>query len=182
MRTLPDTAERADDERGAASRPSKTRLKQAMHELQALGEALADLPQDRFQALPLPEALRDAVLAFQGMRAREARRRQLQYIGKLMRSADVEPIREAVEAARLGTAQDALALHEAERWRAELLAGDEALTAWMTRHPGSDVQRLRSLIRAARQEAAAAAPGEEPRKGRSYRELFQFIKQESTDE
>lgn len=163
---------------GEFERPSKTQLKKEMHELQALGEALVALPEDRVIDLPISETLRDAVAEYKRTRSFEGKRRQMQYIGKLMRRNDVEPIREAVAAMRLGRAKDALALHEAERWRVELLASDDALTRWMGEHPGSDLQQLRSLIRAARKDAATTP---EQRNGRAYRELFQFIKEHSTD-
>jgi ribosome-associated protein len=161
-----------------AQRPSKTALKKAMHELQQLGEALTELNEERLRELPLSDTLLQAVLEFQHTRSHEGRRRQLQYIGKLMRNADVEPIREAVASAKLGRAREALALHEAEHWRDRLLASDDELTPWMEQHPVSDLQQLRSLIRAARKDMAAAAddPKAAGRRGRAYRELFQFIK------
>jgi ribosome-associated protein len=173
----------ADDARtGVGSsdfdRPSKTQLKKEMHELQELGEALVGLPEDRVVDLPISESLRDAVAEYKRTRSFEGKRRQMQYIGKLMRRNDVEPIREAIAAMRLGRAKDALALHEAERWRVELLASDDAVTRWMGEHPQSDAQQLRSLIRAARKDAAATP---EQRSGRAYRELFQFIKEHSVD-
>src|SRR5689334_15037309 len=169
------------------ARPSKTRLKQEAHELQALGEALADLPAERLEALPLGEPLRDALREWARTRSHEGRRRQLQYIGKLMRGVDVEPIRAAIASARLGPARDALALHEAERWREELLAHDEAATRWLGAHPGADAQRLRSLVRSARLEAASAthdadASSGASRHGRAYRELFRFIRDQETPE
>lgn len=159
-------------------RPSKTAQKKAMHELQSLGEALLSLPDDRIDAIGLPEQLRDAVRTAQRTKSFEGKRRQMQYLGKLMRKADAEPIREAVAAFQLGHAKDALALHEAERWRSELLAGDAALERWLVQHPASDVQQLRSLIRSARKDAAALpdAPGAAPRQGRAYRELFQLLR------
>jgi ribosome-associated protein len=161
-----------------AQRPSKTALKKAMQELQQLGEALTELNDERLRALPLSDTLLEAVLEFQRTRSHEGQRRQLQYIGKLMRNADVEPIREAVASARLGRAREALALHEAEHWRDRLLASDNDLTPWMELHPGTDLQQLRSLIRAARKDIAGATddPRAAGRKGRAYRELFQFIK------
>ena len=169
-----DPTPTADDAALHAQRPSKTRLKQAMHELQDLGAALVDLPDERVEALALPESLRSALEEFRRTRSHEGRRRQMQYIGKLMRRVDPEPIREAVAAARLGQARDALTLHEAERWRERMIAGDDAATGWAAEFPHSDLQRLRSLIRAARKDAAAAP---EQRSGRAYRDLFQFIKQ-----
>jgi ribosome-associated protein len=173
--TIPEPADSVDTD---AQRPSKTLLKKAMHELQQLGVALTELNDERLRAVPLPETLLDAVLEFQRTRSHEGRRRQLQYIGKLMRNADVEPIREAVASARLGRAREALALHEAEHWRDRLLASDNELTAWIDKHPHSDVQQLRNLIRAARKDLTVSAndPKAVGRKGRAYRELFQFIK------
>ncbi|WP_428419750.1 ribosome biogenesis factor YjgA [Methylibium sp.] len=159
-----------------SERPSKTALKKAMHELQALGEALMALPDTRIDALGLSESLRDAVRTAQRTKSFEGRRRQVQYLGKLMRRADAEPIRQAVAAFQLGHAKDALALHEAERWRAELLAGDDALTRWIAQYPDSDLQQLRSLIRSARKEAAPEQPGGAARHGRAYRELFQQLR------
>jgi len=122
----------------------------------------------------MPEALRDAIAEYRRTKSHEGRRRQMQYVGKLMRSADEEALREAVAAATLGTAQSALALHEAERWRAELIADDSALERWLQSHPDTDTQQLRSLVRAARRDAAGLAP--EARQPKSVRELFQFIK------
>lgn len=162
---------------GAFERPSKTAQKKAMHELQALGEALLELPDKRLVAIGLPERLLDAVREAQRITAHEGRRRQLQFVGKLMRQIDPEPVREAVAAFKLGHAKDALTLHEAERWRAELLASDDALTRWMAAHPDSDAQQLRALIRSARKEAQApAAPGVALRQGRAFRELFQIVR------
>lgn len=156
-----------------ALRPSKTQLKQQMHELQQLGVELAALPDNRLADAPMPDALRDAIAEYRRTRSHEGRRRQLQYIGKQMRFADAEPLREAVAAFKLGSARDTLQLHEAERWRDELVADEDALTRWAQAHPESDLQRLRSLVRAARKDAALAP---EQRNGRGYRELFQFIK------
>lgn len=155
-------------------RPSKTRLKQQSHELQQLGEALAALSADALDAIDMPDALREAIAEHKRTKSHEGRRRQMQYVGKLMRGADAGALREAVAAATLGSAQSALALHEAERWRAELIADDEALGRWLAAHPDTDTQQLRSLVRAARRDAAGLAP--EARQPKSFRDLFQYIK------
>ena len=155
-------------------RPSKTQRKKASHDLQDLGEALVALPDSRLLELEIDETLRDAIQEYKRTRTHEGRRRQMQFIGKLMRRTDPEPLREAVAAMQLGRAKDALALHEAERWRAELVAADDALTRWTAEHPDCDLQQLRSLVRAARKDAAAAS---EQRSGRAFRELFKFIRQ-----
>jgi ribosome-associated protein len=154
-------------------RPSKSELKRQAHEQQTLGVALAALPDAALAATPMPDALRDAIADLRRTRSHEGRRRQVQLIGKLMRQAEIEPLREAVAAAQLGQAHDALALHRAELWRTELVAEDEALTRWMAEHPQTDLQRLRTLIRNARKDAALQP---EQRHGRAWRELFQFIK------
>ena len=154
-------------------KPSKTRLKAQAHDLQTLGEALVALPPSRLKDVPMPEGLRDAIAQYRRTKSFEGQRRQLQFIGKQMRFADEAPLRDAVDAFKLGSAKDTLALHEAERWRDELVANDEALTRWAADFPGSDLQRLRSLVRAARKDAAVAP---EQRNGRGYRELFQFVK------
>jgi ribosome-associated protein len=154
-------------------KPSKTKRKQQAHDLQSLGEDLVELPPKRLAATEMPEILRDAINEYHRTRSFEGKRRQLQYIGKQMRFADEAPLREAVDAFKLGSAKDTLLLHEVERWRDELVADDEASTRWAQEYPQSDLQRLRSLLRAARKDAAAAP---EQRNGRGYRELFQFVK------
>lgn len=156
-----------------SERPSRTQRKKASHDLQELGEQLVLLPKSRLALIDMPESLRDAVEQYSNTRSFEGKRRQLQYIGKMMRNADPEPIREAVAAFQLGAARNTLALHQAERWRVELIAGDEAVTRWAEDFPGSDMQQLRALIRSARKDAAEAP---EKRNGRGFRELFQFVK------
>jgi ribosome-associated protein len=159
---------------GASERPSKTRLKEEASALQKLGLELAELPADRLAAIELPDALRAAIDELRRIRSHEGRRRQWQYVGKLMRSADVGPLRDALAAATLGSARATLELHEAERWRAALIADDAALERWLAQHPETDTQQLRSLVRAARRDAAGLTP--EARQPRSFRELFQFLK------
>jgi ribosome-associated protein len=164
-----DSGDASDGE----TRPSKTQLKQKSHDLQALGEAVAALSDQRLARIEMPEALREAIEAYRKTRSHEGRRRQLQYVGKLMRSADEAVLREAVAEAALGSARETLRLHQAERWRDELIADDDALERWLQAHPDTDTQQLRSLVRAARRDAALPP---EQRQTRNYRELFQFIK------
>jgi len=158
----------------ADSRPSKTQMKQKSHDLQALGVALAALSDDRLDAIDMPEQLRDAIDEYQSTKSHEGKRRQMQYVGKLMRQADEDVLREAVAAATLGTAQQALALHVAEQWRLALIHDDDAMTRWLQAHPDTDTQQLRSLVRAARRDAAGLPP--EARQPKSFRELFQFLR------
>ena len=163
----------APEHQAPAERPSKTKRKLESHALQDLGEALAALPDDRLAALALPEGLRDALAQWRRTRSHEGRRRQMQYIGKLMRGVDAAPIRAAVDASRITPARETLALHQAERWRAELIADDDALTRFVAEHPVDDLQPLRALIRQARADAAARP---EERSGRAYRELFRHLR------
>ena len=119
-----------------SGRPSKTRLKKQMHDLQALGKELDEMPAHRLKAIVgIPESLLDALLDLKRIRSHEGRRRQLQYIGKIMRGIDAEPLREAVASFKLPGAKETLALHTAERWRDRLIAEDDAFTQWMGRAP-----------------------------------------------
>jgi ribosome-associated protein len=164
---------------------SKTDLKRESTELQKLGEALLTLRADLMQGLPLPEKLADAVEHAQRITNFEGKRRQMQFIGKLMRGLDPEAlqaIRDALEAQRRGSAQDALSLHQAEQWRDDLIARDEAFEQWLSAHPTTDTQQLRALIRQARKDvqpdAESISKGLAPRHGRAYREIFQLVKDE----
>jgi len=164
---------------------SKTDLKRESTELQKLGEALLTLRADLMQALPLPEKLADAIGQAQRITNFEGKRRQMQFIGKLMRGLDPEvlqAVRDALEAQRKGSAQDAQALHHAEKWRDDLIARDEAFEQWLAAHPGTDTQQLRALIRQARKDVQpdqdAISKGLAPRQGRAYREIFQVVREQ----
>ena len=158
--------------------PSKTQLKAEADEKQALGEALLTLRTDLMARLSLPDKLLDALKEARRITNFEGRRRQMQFIGKLMRPLDTEPIRAAIDEQANGSADLTLALHLAEQWRDKLVASDDALGNWMTQYPGTDSQQLRALIRQARKDIAKPeTPGEAPRHGKSYREIFQLVKQ-----
>ena len=135
--------------------PSRTALKNASENLQKIGEELLTLRADLFAGLPLPEKLREAILEAKHITSFEAKRRQAQLIGKLMRRLDPEAL-EAVDAAlrvEQGLSMnDAMILHRAEKWRDSLIADDERLQQWIDEFPGTDAQRLRALIRQARRE------------------------------
>jgi ribosome-associated protein len=174
-RTAPREADADFDDEG---RPSKSQLKREAHELQQLGRDLAELPATRLASLAMPDSLRDSVLELRRTRSHEGRRRQLQYVGKMMRQFDANPLREAVAQLKIGPAQDSLRLHEAERWREELLADDQGLTRWVKAFPATDVQQLRALVRQARlQRQPDAGAGAVQRQGRAYRDLFQLVRQ-----
>ena len=149
---------------------SKTKRKQEMHELQALGAALVELPEAQIRSLELAEDLREAVLEAKRISSHEARRRQLQYIGRLMREVDPARISARLEALE-GTSAEATARHRRlEQLRERLLADDAALTDFVAAHPGADPQALRTLIRNARREQKEGRPP------RAFRELFRTLK------
>ena len=168
---------------------SKTDLKRESAELQALGEALLALRAGLFDKLDLGEKLRDAIDEARRITNFEGRRRQMQYVGKLMRGLEPETqqaIRDALAEQHGGSAQETLALHAAERWRDELIARDEALTDWLAAHPDTDVQQLRALIRQARKDgqpdADSVSKGLAPRRGRAFREIFQLVREQMNDD
>jgi len=157
--------------------PSKTQLKAEADEKQALGEALLTLRADLMARLDLPDKLIDAIAQAKKITNFEGKRRQMQFIGKLMRPLDTEPIRAAIDEQKNGSAQLTLALHLAEQWRDKLIASDDALGDWLSEHPETDAQQLRALVRQARKDAKPEKPGEAPRHGKSYREIFQLVRQ-----
>lgn len=151
---------------------SKSELKREAEALQRLGEELVALTPAELATLPLPENLLAAIEAAQRIGQHGARRRQLQYIGKLMRRIDAEPVARALEERRQATRRTALRLHEIERWRDRLLSeGDDALGELLELHPGADRSRLRQWMRNAGTEAARGAPPA------SARALFRYLRE-----
>lgn len=164
---------------------SKTELKRESAELQKLGESLLTLRADLMEGLQLPDKLLDALDEARRITNFEGRRRQMQFIGKLMRGLDEETLaaaREALDSQRQGSARESMALHEAERWRDELIDDDQSLQRWLDEHPDTDIQQLRALIRQARKDRQPSADevsrGLVPRHGRAYREIFQLVKEQ----
>ncbi|MDR1969011.1 MAG: DUF615 domain-containing protein [Burkholderiaceae bacterium] len=161
--------------------PSKTELKAQSTGLQALGEQLLELRANLLEPLALPAALLDALRELERITSFEGRRRQSQFVGKLMRRLDdaqIDAIRAALDTQRQGSAQDTLRLHAAEQWRERLLASDDALGDWATQFPGADLQPLRALVRQARKDALPTpVKGQAPRQSRAFRELFQLVRE-----
>jgi ribosome-associated protein len=149
---------------------SKTRRKREMTELQSLGAALAGLPESQLDQMQLEAKLRQALADAKRITSHEAKRRQIQYIGRLMREVDAEPIRAQLAAVEGRSAQASAAHRRLEAWRERLLADDGALTVFASEHPRADLQEIRSLIRSARKEQKEGKPP------RAYRELFRVLK------
>jgi ribosome-associated protein len=155
-------------------RPSKSELKRQMTALQKLGQELVDAPRDRVKRVPMPEDVRDAILECQTITNHEGRRRQMQFVGKKMRTLDEEEvalIQKTIDSWKGASKSETAAMHSLERKREKLLAKDEALTELMAENPELDVQHLRTLIRNARKEQAENKPP------KAYREIFQILKE-----
>jgi ribosome-associated protein len=153
----------------ADERPSKTQLKKQMHDLQALGAELVELNEQQLASIDLPERLADAVRDARHMTKFEARRRQLQYIGKLMRDVDPEPIRSRLDAWKSVSRAHTSRLHLLERWRTRLLDETDAITELGREYPHADTARFRLLVRNTQRERESGRPP------RSYRALFHLL-------
>lgn len=187
-----------DEELKAEQVDSKTAMKRRMEALQALGADLVELKRAQIQKLPASERLIDALLMAKEMPRREERRRQMQYIGKLMRTEDDVALQQAWGVLTNATPQAQAYVQVVEGWRERLLADDAALQEWLGEYEDTDIQRLRSLIRQTRKdmqkqkkkqkaqaEQAAQDGGEgsggatpqitAPKSG-AYKQLFQLLK------
>lgn len=160
---------------------SRTDLKRESDELQKLGEELLTLRADLMSRLDLSEKLKEAVAEAKRITNFEGKRRQMQFIGKLMRMLTPEvlqSVRDALAEQRAPSAKETQALHAAEQWRERLLAHDDAVAQWINTFPGTDIQQLRALVRQARKDAKPEQPGAAPRHGRAYREIFQLVREQ----
>ena len=173
---------------------TKTDLKRESDALQDLGKELLTLRTDLFKRLPITDQLIDALAEAKRITNFEGKRRQMQYVGKLMRKLteeQVNAVKAALDEQRNGSASEKMSLQVAEQWRDRLVVEESALAIWLDHFPGTDVQQLRSLIRQSRKDiekakeqaaaAVAASPEAEPKevsKGRAYRDLFQLVREQ----
>jgi len=151
--------------------PSKTKIKKQMLGLQDIGEQLVGLSTDKLKELDLPEQLFDAVREMKRINKFGAQRRQMQYIGRLMRDVDPAPIVAKLESWSGKSHSHIAWLHRIERWRDRLLENEAALTELLAEHPQADAQHLRALIRNALKEKELAKPP------KNYREIFQVLRE-----
>ncbi len=166
LRNQPVEADDAED-----LPPSKTKIKKQMHELRDLGKELTELGKDQLAQLDIPESLRDAIREMKSINKFGAQRRQMQYIGKLMRDVEPAPILAKLDAWK-GKSQHHIAyMHQLERWRDRLMESDAALTELLAARPEADAQRLRTLIRNAQKEIEAGKPA------KNFREIFQLLRE-----
>ena len=156
-----------DEEEGK----SKSQVKREMHELQKLGEELVSLSAAARAKVPLDDELKDALqLADKLSNKREALRRHIQFIGRLMRTRELEPIEQALAILRNTNQAATRQFHKVEQWRDKLLADNDTVTDFIAAYPDVDVQQLRQLIRNAKKEQEKQQPP------KAFRELFQLIK------
>jgi ribosome-associated protein len=164
--------------------PSRTDRKRESLEVQKLGEALQALRPEVVARLGLSDKLIDALAEARRITNFEGKRRQMQFVGKLMRHLDpavLNQVRAALAEQQRGSSSESLALHQVEQWRDKLIEDDATLQAWIDQYPQSDSQQVRALIRQARRDVLPTKAGETPRHGKAYRELFQLIRAQLHD-
>ena len=151
---------------------SRSQLKREANALQSLGEELVKLPASKLAKIPLPENLSDAIHEAHNIKSRGAHKRQLQYIGKIMRHIDAEPIRKTLDKLKDSSRQASARLHRLEEWRDRLIdEGDSVLAELLEERPQADRQHLRQLVRNAIREHKQNKPP------RSAREIFRYLRE-----
>jgi len=151
-----------------SSRPSKTKQKRKMEELQNIGKALVELPKDLLKKLDLPESLRDQVLEARKISQNGAKRRQLQFIGKIMRNIEVEPIQIQLDQLKQPSAQKVKLLHAAESWRNKMINNENGFEEFIALYPNVDSKKLEEMISSCRGVVNSRSKS-------SYRNLFKII-------
>lgn len=163
-----DVDNNVDDD---ATYVSKSQLKRESHARQSLGEELVQLNSDQLSTFSLPEDLLQAIKTAQTIKQRGAKKRQLQYIGKLMRNIDIEPIQQGLDDLKGISAQAIATQHKIEQWRQRLIEeGDDALQTLLQEYPTIDRQRIRQLLRSAQKEAQSNKPP------KAFREIFKYLR------
>ena len=172
MREIPPYHESPEMEEEEFPRgPSKSQRKRDMDALQDIGKELVKLPDSKLARMELPDDLRQAVMDYRRFNKNEAIRRQLQYIGRLMRGIDPAPIEKQLAAFKGESNEEKALLHRIERWRERLIENDDALTLFLNEYAGADATQLRQLIRNARHEAANSKPP------KSSRMIFKLVRE-----
>lgn len=155
----------------SAEEKSKSQVKREMTALQKLGERLTQLNQEQLSKVPLEENLAAAIKEYQRLKKNEAKRRQLQYIGRLMRDADADAIQHAINRFDASQAEHTQLFHLIENWRERLLNDGDAITEFISSYPGADIQALRQLIRTTQKERR------QNKDLGSYRKLFRQLRE-----
>ncbi|MAD67403.1 MAG: hypothetical protein CMK24_07985 [Porticoccaceae bacterium] len=151
--------------------PSKSQLKRESHALQAMGKELVEMPEGKLQKFDLPEQLRDAIYEARRLKSREAKRRHLQYIGKLMRTSDIDNIQHTLEKMNHQSLTYRQHFSQLENWRDKLINnGTTAIEEFINLYPSANRQQLRNLQRQANREL------EQKKSPIASRKLFQYIR------
>jgi ribosome-associated protein len=166
-----DTTLTYDKEPPEFDRPSKSQIKRDMEALRDLGAELAGLSPGQLSKIDLPDTLRGALRDAQRITQNGAKKRQRQYIGKLMRDIDPEPIKVLLDEIKGVSAATNARIHALERLRTQLMANEDVLGDIARQHPDADIQHLRQLRRNAIKEQAQNKPP------RAYREIFRVLRE-----
>lgn len=170
--TLAPMYDHDDDEEDFDLGPSKSQIKREMHALQELGASLVKLSNKDLAKIPMPDELAEAIAEAHSIRSKLALKRQTQYIGKLMRGLDAEPIQQALDAIRQCGQQSTAQFHAVEQWRDRIInEGQKALDEFVGLHPEADRQQLRQLMLNAAKEAKQDKPP------KSARSLFKLLRE-----
>ena len=145
---------------------SKTRVKQEMHALQKIGERLIELNSNQLKECLLPDTLFEAIIEAKQIRKNGARRRQIQYIGKLMREVDISQIKEKISTWDGLSKEHTAWIHQIERWRKSLLEDKDSFSEFAGLHPDANLQRIRTVMRNTHKEMLSSKPP------KSFRALF----------
>lgn len=151
---------------------SKSEMKREMHRFQKLGETLCTLKPSDWKTLPISEHLHSALEESLRIKKNEAKRRHMQYIGKLMREQDIDAIQAQLDLSNPSSDAYMRNMNILENWRTKLITSDDALNQFISEYPETDRQHLRNLIRNARKEVQA----EPPKPAGAYKKLFQYLK------
>jgi len=151
---------------------SRSAMKREVEALQKIGVDLIELPEKQLAKFTFPEELDDAITLARRLKSREGKRRQLQFIGKLMRKVDMEPIQAVMNEIQNQSRNFRQHFHKLEEWRDRMIGeGDDALNEFLSEHPNADRQHLRQLIRQAKKELSQQKPAAASKK------IFQYLKE-----
>ncbi len=165
----------------AEGRPNKSQQKRDIQALRELGKQLISLPREQLNKMGLPAELYEAIILAQNTSGREGRKRQMLYVGKVLRKIDSKHIKSQLEARQHGSKENTANMHRIESLRDLLINDDNALTEFLAEYPDTDIQKLRATIRAARSEKqkndALEPDSNKTPQRKHYRALYQILKE-----
>jgi ribosome-associated protein len=159
-------------------KPSRSAQKREALALQVMGTQLIKLKPDQLELMPIQEKLKQAILDYNRFKSHGAKRRQSQFIGRLMRDEDIHPIQSVLNDLNQISASAQYQLHQLEEWRDKLITDPQALTNYLNDHPSTDIQKLRVLIRQAKHAEQQNSPAEDKK---AHRQLFRFLRDNQSE-